>query len=690
MKVKAFVFSFLLLLLESICINPLSAQRIRQLAQGSVMSGNTATPQGQRADNDSVPEEDPCVPIYDQRRCWTLDPMTGLTYQAEPDTSYLGLGNRQSMLSKALALVYTGNLYSPHAVQSWFDRRATHDFIFVNAYHLFRQDPSQQLYYNSKLPCTVLSYSKQGGGLQTNDHLKINFFGNFNRQIGIGSALDYVYARGEYPESAAKPLKWTSYAYYDGDRYKAYINYNLSKLANQESGGIEDRGYILSPDEYKSNFTDPKNMPTRLGDTWNSTDLRQLHFQHSYSLGKWEERSNPEDTTVWDEFVPIATIFHNFDIESMDHLFRMDKGAELTTPGFFGNQGYYSDLTTADSSAYRDFSTYAGIRINEGFSRLSQFSLSAFLGFEHQHYTLRQDTADYSFIPHQHYSNTLWAGGQLSRQQSSFLTFNATLRTALSGNKSGDFELQGRAQLNIPFGHYDLESHQWSDSILVSAGVTSTNTDVPYLYEHYFSNHFRWSNKFDKEQHQRLFGRISYPRTHSSAEVGIEHINNYHYFGSDCLPHQYDKQIDIFSLKLNQSLRAGQWLQWDNSVLIQTSTEDDVLALPTVSVESDLSFKFRIAKTLAVQAGVTGYYYSKYYAPTYQPATQQFCNQHDIKCGNYPLLNGYVNCNLKRIKFFMTVHNMLENSITNDIFIMPYYPTSFRRIEYGLILDLQN
>ncbi|MBE6331587.1 MAG: hypothetical protein E7070_04710 [Bacteroidales bacterium] len=634
-------------------------------------------------------KEDPCIPLQDGRRCWTMNALTGLTSPARPDTSFLNLGNRQSMESKALALVHTGNLYSPHLVQAYFDRRIGHDFIFANAYNLFRIDPSQQLYYNSKLPCTVLSYSKEGGGLQTNDHLKINFFGNFNRQVGIGTSLDYVYARGEYAESSTKPLKWNSYAYYEGDQYKCYANFALSKLANQENGGIADRGYVLYPDNYADNFTDPKNMPTNLVETWNDTDQRQFHFQHSFDLGTWEERSEPGDTAVWDEFVPVATIFHNIDFEHLHHNFRMDNGADASAEGMYANNFYDASLTH-DSTSYRNFSTYAGIRLNEGFSRFSQFSLGAFIGYERQHYTMLQDTLELSYIGRNHYSNNVWAGGQLSRHLSSLFTVDATARTAISGDKVGDIDIAGKMQMVIPFGAADAESGTRSDSIIIEADAALRNSRVSYLMDHYFSNHFRWSNDFDREQQVRIEGRLSYPRTRSSVRVGIEHINNFHYFGADGLPHQFDKQMDVFALEMRQGLWAGKWLQWDNAVLIQTSTDDEVLALPNVSVESDLSFHFRIARTLSVQAGVAAYYNTAYYAPNYQPATQQFCTQHSIKCGNYPLLNGYVNCNLKRIKFFLTVHNMLEDAVTNDMFLMPYYPHQSRRIEYGMILDLQN
>ena len=633
-----------------------------------------------RQESDTI-KEDPCVPRSDARTCWTMHPLTGLITPSAPDTSYLGLGNRQSMESRALAITHTGNLYSPHQVEAYFDRRDNHDFLFANAYNLFRHDPSQQVFYNSQLPCTVLSYSKQGGGLQANDHLKINFFGNFNKQIGIGTSLDYVYARGEYVESATKPLKWNSYAYYEGDQYKAYLTFTLSKLANQENGGITDRGYVLNPDNYNDNFTDPKNMPTNLVSTWNDTDQRQVHFQHSYDLGRWVERSEPGDTVVWDEFVPVASIFHNIDFEYLHHNFRMDQGADISDGGFFRNN-YVDSLATHDSTTYHDFSTHVGIRLNEGFSKFSQFSLGAFIGYERQHYTLLQDTTNLSYIGRNHYSNNVWAGGQLSRHLSSLLTVDATARTAISGDKSGDVDIRGKMQMVIPLGE--------TDSVILLANGAFRNSRVSYLMERYFSNHFRWRNDFDREQQVRIEGRLTYPRTGTSVRVGIEHINNFHFFGADGLPHEFDKQMDVFALEVRQGLRAGKWLQWDNALLVQTSTDDEALPLPKFSIESDLSFRFRIARTLAIQAGIAGYYYTAYYAPAYQPATQQFCIQRDIKCGNYPLLNGYVNCNLKRIKFFLTVHNMLENAVTNDMFLMPYYPHQTRRIEYGLILDLQN
>lgn len=698
MKLKIQVVFYLFIICACVCVTPANAQGLNMRSGGGSAGNRSTLPAGNQSGastkngDGSEKEEDPCIPLKDDRRCFTLDPLTGLVKPSVPDTSFLDMGNRQSMESKALAVNYTGNLYSPHQVEAYFDRRDRHDFLFMNAYNLFRTDPSQQLYFNTKIPFTVLSYAKSGSNIQENDHLKINFAGNFNQQAGIGSQLDYVYARGVYMSSSTKPLRWTSYGYYEGDQYKAYVNFNLSKLANHENGGITDRGFVLNPDNYNKNFTDPKNMPTRLAETWNETDTRQVHFQHSYDLGKWEERVDEADSSLYDEFIPIATIFHNIDFEHLHHNFIMGSGADISEDKFFPSKGFYDDVQTHDSTSYNNFSTYAGIRLNEGFNKYSQFGMSAFIGFEHQKYTMLPDSMDLKYIERNHFSNNIWVGGQLSRSLSSALTFDATLKTAISGDKAGDIDLSGVAQTVIPFGRRDSETNQRTDSVIVQFSGRMRNSHVSYMMEHYFGNYFRWSNNFSSEKQVRLEGKLSYPRTLSSVRVGIEHVSNFHYFDQKCMPREYNKQLDIFGLELRQGVRAGKWLKWENAVLIQTTTDKDhdVIALPNVSIESDISFRFRIARTLQIQAGAAVYYHTAYYAPNYQPATQQFHVQKDIKCGNFPLANAYVNCNLKRIKFFMAMHNVLSGTITNDAFLMPYYPVMPRRMEYGVILDLQN
>lgn len=688
-----------------------SAQR--QPSQlGQMTSGNASSSRSQsgnsssRSQSSGSDEEDPCVPLNDARTCWTIDPLTGIIHYTIPDTTYLDLARIDAMEARALSLVYTGNLFSPHQVEYFFDRRQPHDYLFANAYQLFNQRPEDIEFYRTKIPFTVAAYSKSGANLQENDHLKLRFAGNFNQQIGLGTSLDYVYARGEYFNQATKPLNWTSYGYYEDDVYKAYLTFTVQKLANQENGGVGDRNLVLNPDSYKgSALTEPRTMETLLSNTWNDTRQKQVHFTHNYNFGRWEERRDPNDSTnIWDELVPIGTIFHTVDLEHYDHNFRMDAGGEMTDKPFFGNH-FYNPKETNDSTALLHFSTYLGVKLNEGFSKFSQFAISAFAGFERYNYTVLDSIGVCtnkldSVGSRRHGENNFWIGGQLSRQLSSALTLDVMARYCLPGSDdANDFELTGNVSTCIPFGQtvvLDTDTltgnitYGKTDSLIIKANGFVRNANVSYLMERYYSNHFRWDNPgFKSEKRVRIEGSIFYPRTQTTVRGGIEHIANYHYFGKDFMPTQYDNPLEVYSLELDQKLALGP-LHWDNRILFQKSLKKEVLPLPALTIETDMNIRFRIARVLWTQLGVMGNYHTRYYAPTYQPATQQFALQDDVECGGFPVLNAYMNCNLKRIKFFISMYNFLDKSVTNDIFIMRDYPMLPRRFEWGVTLDLQN
>lgn len=654
-----------------------------QISQRQPGMSNRGDARSNGGDEGDVETEDPCIQKSDERYCWTQDPITGIHYDQVPDTTHIGLANRQTMAGKSLGLVHTGNLFAPHYIIDLFDRRRDNDFLFVNAYSLFAKRPVDILFFNTKIPYTTAAYLTSGSSTRSNDRLLLNFAGNINKKLGIGTFLDYVYARGEYISQSTKPLNWTSYLYYNDDQYKASLTYNLSNLANQENGGIQDREYVLYPDQQTSNtFTTPYTMPTNLTDTWSDNDGWNIHFNHSYDLGKWDEYTNPEDSTeVLNEFTSIASIFHSVDVEHFKHVFRMKEGADATDSGNFFPNRYINNSITQDSTSYLNFSTYAGIRINEGFSKWSQFGLSAFIGYQRQSYTMMQDTLDLNFIERTHTSNNIFVGGQLSRHQSNRLTFDVTAKFGISGDKVGDIDINGQLQTVIPAG---------KDSITVRGMGYFRNQKVSYLMNHYYSNHFKWSEDFDPEQRLNLQALLRYSLTGTEAKVGIEHLSNYHYFSSeDYLPHEYNDMIEIFSLEASQKLH---WkaIHFNNRVLFQKSTKEDVLALPKIVWESDLSLRFVIAHALTTEMGVTGYYTTKYYAPTYQPATQQFAAQNQYECGGFPIFNGYINCNLKKIKFYIMYSGFGTKMFSNDTFVMPFYPLQSTRLEYGVIFDLQN
>ena len=66
-------------------------------------------------------------------------------------------------------------------------------------------------------------------------------------------------------------------------------------------------------------------------------------------------------------------------------------------------------------------------------------------------------------------------------------------------------------------------------------------------------------------------------------------------------------------------------------VAYQLSSDKSVLPLPQISLYTNMYLKFKVAKVLMVQLGANMYYNTSYYAPYYEPATQQFQIQDEVK-----------------------------------------------------------
>ena len=101
---------------------------------------------------------------------------------------------------------------------------------------------------------------------------------------------------------------------------------------------------------------------------------------------------------------------------------------------------------------------------------------------------------------------------------------------------------------------------------------------------------------------------------------------------------------------------------------------------------------FKAFKDLYVQFGVDCNYYTRYYAPVYQPATMTFHIQDEMKIGNYPFMNVYLNnfVKLKKTRFFVMFSHVNQGWFSKEYFSMPHYPLNPRRLQFGISVDFAN
>ncbi len=631
--------------------------------------------------------------VVEPSYAWTISEPLGLRYTSTIDTLQYNYYQQAipSMVSKAYAT--TGNLGAEGQNQIFFERPEISNFFFEDALYAWLPSIKTQKYYNTRIPMTILSYNTGGTSENTQDRLSAVFSGNVNKAIEAGAAMDYIYSKGTYEGQATSDFTWRLFGSYTGDRYELQAFFNSYNFLNKENGGITDDRYITDPAAVQGGTTtvNNKTIPTNLTNAHSRIYGTELYLNHRYKVGYYENhRDSVTDTIISRTYIPVTSFIWTMNYKSNRHLF-LNEGSSDTT--YFQNT-YFSLDGTNDETSYWKLTNTFGISLLEGFNKYAKFGLAAYITHEFRKYTQYSDTVDagptdnglptplpqqYS-IPMKHTENVIWVGGQLTKQHGSLLTYNATAQFGLVGSVAGDIDVAGDISTKFRLK---------SDSVKITGYGYFKNKSVPYFINNYVSNHFIWQNDFGKERRVRLGGMLDFPLTRTSANVGVENIQNFIYFDNSGMPAQDGGNIQVFSATVNQNFKFGIF-NWNNSLTYQTSSNENVLPLPKFSVYSNMFLQFTIARVLHVQLGVDCNYYTRYYAPAYNPAIMSFHTQHEVMCGNFAFMNAYANMKLKKTRFFVMMSHVNESFMGGEYFAIPHYPLNGMKFQMGLSVDFAN
>ena len=593
------------------------------------------------------------------------------------------------MVSDAWAT--TGNLGAEGSNMIWLERHSSSDFYFRDPLAHWLPSEHTMKYYNSRIPMTLLSYNASGGKETAQERLKGDFSGNINSKAQVGALLDYIYSKGSYANQALKNLTWGASGSYMGDRYEMQAFYNHYNSLNKENGGITDSRYITDPAELQGGVSsiNAKSIPTRLTAAHTRYVGGQLWMNHRYKVGYWHEEKTENDTIVKRTYIPVMSFIWTIDYSFAKHLFYNTAPGEAT--GFFENT-FLSATGTRDETKFSSVTNTVGVSMLEGFHKYAKFGLAAYARYQFRTYTQTPDTLDHTVpttlspLPDYYFNiankknqNLLWVGGQLTKQRGTLLTYDVTAEFGIIGEAAGDINIDGNVGTKFRL---------LGDTVNISAYGRFVNAHAPYLMQSYRSNHFIWYNDFGKERTFKAGGILRIPHTGTAINIGVENIQNHLYFGADAMPVQHSGSVQVFSAKLEQRLKAG-ILHWDNRITYQTSSNEAVISIPKLAVYSNLYLKCNIA-TLKLQFGIDCDYYTKYYAPSYQPATMAFYNQREVKCGNYPFMNLYANMKLQKARFYVLFSHINQGWFGKNYFSMPNYPLNPRRFQIGVAVDFPN
>ena len=611
---------------------------------------------------------------------WRINERTGERYTATPDTLLYNYQQTTLPDGNSVAMGYLGNLGSPVISKLFFDRGEGSQFFFYDAYYPYNMDVDQQLFFNTRIPYSRINYQRSGSNMNKEERLETRFTMNFNRHLNFGFDLDFINAKGFYASQAAKQNNFSVYGNYLSDRIEVHAFASQTSATNYENGGITDSTFITNPELIEQSFNS-QDIPTRFVDTWNRVKTKQYYLSARYNLGYNEPTLTPGDK----KFVPVASLILTSRYKDQYRRFLSYDTARVTLPNgdvvgkidtLYTNNYYKSAVD--DSTRFSTFKNTLALSMREGFRDWVKFGLTVFVEHESRNFNLLDTVADGRY---RHNEQTTTIGGILSKQQGKYLRFNAEADLGVLGENLGEFRLSGNIKTTFNIAGKDA-------NLIGEAYIK--NLKPKFLERQYHSKYFWWNNDFDDTRRVYIGGKLVIPFTKTTLSVGVENIQNLIYFDKTSLPFQENENIQVVSARIDQDFKFGIF-NWNNSIVYQTSSNEEAIPLPTLSAYSNIFLKTKIVDELTLQLGVDAHYHTEYYAPGYEPALLQFYNQREKKVGNYPIVTGYANMHLKQMRFFVMMYNIADLVIEKpNYFSLPNYPVNPTLFKLGVSVNLNN
>ena len=592
------------------------------------------------------------------------------TMDAFPDTLTLNYHDVDVQNDYSISNVTNGNvLVSPLQSRVINDRVKTIDDPFAWCFTPYVTTPQQQRFFNSTTPFSTVAYKKGFvTGHEEND-IDFLFTGNINRRLNLGLEMDYLNSVGHYANTAGKLYRGSVWGSYTGGHYSIHAAFSWSQLSTFDNGGLND---IV---DLKSSIA-PEDLPVRMNAM---TAYRYLsgYLHNQYAITKDREYIDSvqvvEDgkrfwrDTVKVEYIPLMTFSHIFETNNSNRRY-LEKSANQ---GFY-NEILYDSLRTNDTTDVLTIRNTLAVTFCEAYNTKLKFGITAFAMNECQRF-LYDATPYADTIYNYKWTNNTYVGGAIHKHSGTNVKYHVEGKVCVVGYKIGEFDVNGRLETKFQAG---------SSPMYISARAYAKSETPSWYLQHFTSNHLKWENEF-KYTYRFLGGAtVAYPTKWIKPRIDFTFENQtrpIYVSAADWKPRQYQGSVQILTGDIGLDITTP-WVNLENRAVIQHSTNDSVLPVPTVILQHRLYYHGTWFKALDAQIGVDLRYFTKYHAPVLCPATGLFATQQDASVGNYPWMNVYANFYVKSIhlRFFAHYQHVSywfkKNNM--DYIVMPGYPSN--------------
>ena len=662
---------------------------------GSRSGSGTASRKGVR----STPTKNDSI-VFKMREYRLIEDLTRIS-EIAVDTSINNFHIYQPAYKNSISVQNLGNTGNSYQSGDFFQRQySDKDFLFQRNYQNYGAWPGTTSFYNVTKPYTLLSYGQWFANKPKGETiLKVLHTQNINKSINFGFYYNSIASQGKYLNQEAKDKNVGFFSSGNFDRYDFWFKIGKNRFENQENGGLPNPSDIENPD------IKPENITVWLTDVKSINNNFFVTLNHQYKLGVWKEMKDEKKKELYDIFIPRVALTHVLDIQKSSRLFtEADPNPSFTyttdqgTVFFYGKDhvpyinkviGSSAAPATIDRSGQTVVSNRFVLKFMEAPDRKYTFGKQVYISNDlvNNYYPQQELVTDTLGVQHpplglkqeHNYSNT-YVGGSAYRTDGRFWSWTVAGKSCIQGRNALDYELSG--SIEKPF-------RAKKDTSFIRIFAKMANQTPNYFLEHYYSNHYKWENSFDKTYSLRIGATLDKPRWRLKAAVNYSIINKFVFFNEQALPEQAASEFSVASAMLNKDFKFG-GLNIRNWILLQHTTTDKYLALPGVSVRNSTYYEDTYAKVLLFQLGVDTRYETAYKADQYAPATGMFYRQTSLLLGDYAWVDAFINLKIKRTAFYIKYTNLATKFVKGGYFTSPGYPAPVSTLLFGLSWSFYN
>tara|TARA_B100000767_G_scaffold187282_1_gene174682 strand:- start:410 stop:2485 length:2076 start_codon:yes stop_codon:yes gene_type:complete len=554
--------------------------------------------------------------------------------------------------------------------------------------HLGYLESSDVLYYQVPTPLTELFFRttfEQGQMAQTT--IAINLTPQFNFAFtykGTRSLGKYVNLR-----SANERFEFSFKYHSVNNRYALWGHYTNQSIENQENGGIDAEGIFLFESD-DPDFSDRSLFDNQFKNANSRLSGKRLFIDQNWNLVPPKD-SVRSQILVGHRFLNESRYFNYVDSQKTAHFGDFVLGSN--------NVNDLAKLKRHENKVYAEFNNPHTGKLRAGLAAVQS----------NYFFVLDDGESISEDVPNQIKTTQYIINGDWKFRWKGF-SMQAILQKSIGGSLLSD-EISAQARYEFP------------REISFTVKTSFRNQTPDFNFQLYKSDYqsYNWYNPDLENQKTTHFSLdLQHPML-GSLYAHWQKLSNYTYYNTisfapgiedpdvDTTSIIYRPPAEVFLAAPDQALQAINYIkiryisefklsyfaitntaQYQKVTGEEESYEDSNISLPLNvpkwNIRATLSFSRDIfQKALYLQTGITGHYFTKYFADRYNPLLGDFSRQSDILIGDFPRIDFFVNGKVQQTRLYLKAEHINTLFTKPNYFSAPGYPYRDFVIRFGLV-----